>query len=333
MKSKVKPAKGSARTKRFDVGGTVGALAGLGTLAYLMSRKKKGADESSDVAARRASGAYRGGAGTDTTTDTKTDTTSDTTTDNKPFVKPPSGVIFEEDRQREDARQRALKQSKGKGELVPEGADRKELYSDVNARRTDIAPVVKKKKDASAYTGQGMAGSDKGGKKKAGADNAPAYTGQGMAGSDTGAKKEPPVLKAGESEAEAKARKAADRQKFLQSQAGINRRGIATPGKDKNRQERSKGRSANPIQETIDNAGKSMARTPQQKMSERAREVQRRREEEMKSRYKKGGAVKKYANGGSVMASKMGSVKTAKPSMRSASSRADGIAQRGKTRA
>jgi len=43
MKSKAKPTKGSARTKRFDVGGTVGALAGLGTLAYLMSRKKKGA--------------------------------------------------------------------------------------------------------------------------------------------------------------------------------------------------------------------------------------------------------------------------------------------------
>ena len=42
MKHKAKPAKGSARTKRFDVGGTVGALAGLGTLAYLMSRKKKG---------------------------------------------------------------------------------------------------------------------------------------------------------------------------------------------------------------------------------------------------------------------------------------------------
>jgi hypothetical protein len=33
-------------------------------------------------------------------------------------------------------------------------------------------------------------------------------------------------------------------------------------------------------------------------MSERAREVQRRREEEMKSRYKNGGTVKKYADGG-----------------------------------
>lgn len=49
--------------------------------------------------------------------------------------------------------------------------------------------------------------------------------------------------------------------------------------------------------------------------------------------FKRGGAVKKYASGGSVKASKMGSVKTAKPSMRSASSRADGIAIRGKTRA
>jgi hypothetical protein len=48
---------------------------------------------------------------------------------------------------------------------------------------------------------------------------------------------------------------------------------------------------------------------------------------------KKGGMVKKYASGGSVKASKMGSVKTAKPTMRSASARADGIAIRGKTRA
>jgi hypothetical protein len=48
---------------------------------------------------------------------------------------------------------------------------------------------------------------------------------------------------------------------------------------------------------------------------------------------KKGGAVKKYAAGGAIKASKMGAVKTAKPTMRSASSRADGIAIRGKTRA
>ena len=50
---------------------------------------------------------------------------------------------------------------------------------------------------------------------------------------------------------------------------------------------------------------------------------------------KKGGAVKAkaFAKGGAVKATSMGSVKTAKPTMRSASSRGDGIAIRGKTRA
>jgi len=71
-------------------------------------------------------------------------------------------------------------------------------------------------------------------------------------------------------------------------------------------------------------------------MRERALEVERRRKEEKATKQgygiKNGGAVKKYAAGGSVKASGMGSVKTAKPSMGSASKRADGIAQRGKTR-
>lgn len=51
--------------------------------------------------------------------------------------------------------------------------------------------------------------------------------------------------------------------------------------------------------------------------------------------FKKGGAVKAkaFAKGGAVKATSMGSVKTAKPTMRSASSRGDGIAIRGKTRA
>jgi hypothetical protein len=40
-----------------------------------------------------------------------------------------------------------------------------------------------------------------------------------------------------------------------------------------------------------------------------------------------------FKKGGSIKASKMGAVKVAKPTMRSASSRADGIAIRGKTRA
>jgi hypothetical protein len=43
-------------------------------------------------------------------------------------------------------------------------------------------------------------------------------------------------------------------------------------------------------------------------------------------------ATQMMKKGGKVGASKMGAVKTAKPSMGSASKRADGIAQRGKTR-
>jgi hypothetical protein len=51
--------------------------------------------------------------------------------------------------------------------------------------------------------------------------------------------------------------------------------------------------------------------------------------------FKKGGAVKAkaFAKGGSVKTTSMGSEKTAKPKMTSASSRGDGIAIRGKTRA
>lgn len=119
------------------------------------------------------------------------------------------------------------------------------------------------------------------------------YTGEGMAGSD---------------------QKAVER-----SVMGVNKN-ITTPGTAKAGDKRGsthKGRSENPIEGTFENAGRSMARTPQQIMRERAQEVQRRREEAEKSRYKKGGTVKKYAAGGSVS---------------SASKRADGIAMRGKTR-
>jgi hypothetical protein len=171
--------------------------------------------------------------------------------------------------------------------------------------------------------------------KKVSTDNAFAFTGQGMAGSDTG-KKESPVLKAGESkvvgEGELKpypvnlpAVKEAERRKFLQNKAGLSGKGIPTPGNAKAGDKSGstqKGRSENPIQGTIDNHSKSMARTPEQKMSEGAREVQRRRDKEKAEKLgygiKKGGMVKKYASGGSVS---------------SASKRADGIAIRGKTRA
>jgi hypothetical protein len=70
------------------------------------------------------------------------------------------------------------------------------------------------------------------------------------------------------------------------------------------------------ISGTIDTAGKSVVRTPQQRIAENARKVEERRKKEREG-MKHGGKVKKYASGGSVS---------------SASKRADGIAQRGKTR-
>jgi len=66
-----------------------------------------------------------------------------------------------------------------------------------------------------------------------------------------------------------------------------------------------------------------------------ARDAQKNDEEEKKRQAATGGAAPAGApmkKGGKVGASKMGSVKTSKPAMSSASRRADGIATKGKTR-
>lgn len=300
MKSKAKPTKGSARTKRFDVGGTVGALAGLGTLAYLLSRKKKGEAES-------------GGMSKDPNAPSvmdrlknKADTTSDTT-------------------DRDEARRRALDQSKDpRANYMPEGSDRKELYSDINAKRTNIAPVVKKVKPVVTDGGK-----KDGGKKAVAGTNQGSTTSTGVeAGIAAGNKKDNSgglgtVTKLDDNSPQAKAIRAQrderTRQKFLQSRAGLSGTGITTAG-DPNKKEATS-KVAKAVQGTLDNAGKSTVRSDTDKMRERALEVERRRQEEKarKAGYgiKKGGAVKKMANGGSVS---------------SASKRADGIAQRGKTR-
>ncbi len=313
MKSKAKPAKGSARTKRFDVGGTVGALAGLGTLAYLMSRKKKGAEGTAGEYKPQGKFPQEDGGGT------SGPGMADTTSDNKPFVKPPPGVIFEKDR----ARDRALRQSKDpRSNLVPEGLsqqDKDTLYeSDKALVRTDNAPVVRKKPK--------KADDKKADDKKVSTDNAPAPT-----GSDSTRSSADDVIGAGIRNARIgeknkpypvnlPAVKEAERRKFLQNKAGLSGKGIPTPG-DKNKTEATS-KVAKAVQGTIDNRSKSMARTPEQKMSEGAREVQRRRDKEKAEKLgygiKKGGMVKKYASGGSVS---------------SASKRADGCAIRGKTRA
>jgi hypothetical protein len=122
---KAKPSKGSARTKRFLDGGAVGALAGLGTLAYLMSRKKKGeAGESSQKFPL---------------TERETETE-------------PSAEV-----------KRAMVTSQGRPDLIPEGADEAAMRSDVGLKRATSTPTPKPKakpaaKPAEKTVSVGMSG-------------------------------------------------------------------------------------------------------------------------------------------------------------------------------
>jgi len=295
MKSKTKPVKGSARTQRFDVGGTVGALAGLGTLAYLLSRKKKGAEGAPDIAKTMTARSAMGEG------------------DAEPYK-----AVGNEGK--EDVFKGGMSYKKPEASTAVDTSD-KAAKDAANAAK-DAKKVKPVKKAAANNAANAVA-------VAVAADKAPAYTGTGMEGSDKGA---PPVptLKGGESKAVGEGKlkpypanlpavKEAQRKKFLESQAGMKRTGITTPGDPSKKEATSK--VAKAVKGTIDNAGKSMARTPEQKMAAGAREVERRRQEEKAAKQgygiKKGGMVKKYASGGSVS---------------SASKRADGIAQRGKTR-
>jgi hypothetical protein len=198
---------------------------------------------------------------------------------------------------------------------VPEGADKDVLYeSDKALVRTDDKKTIPGGGGGGANKPKPRLNTTQGSTSTTGVD---AGIAAGKAAADKAADRAADKA-AADKKAAAKAavnKAAVDRQKFLQSRAGLSGTGITTPGDPNKKEATSKAGVV---------LGGSTVRSDKEKMGERAREVQRRREEEMKSRYKKGGADK---------ASKMGSVKTAKPSMRSASSRADGIAQRGKTRA
>jgi len=310
MKSKAKPVKGSARTKRFDVGGTVGALAGLGTLAYLMSRKKKGA-AGAEGPEFKPQGKFP-------------EEKSEEKADSK-VVKPPSGVIFEQDR----ARERALQQSKDpKSNLVPEGADRDTLYeSDKALVRTDrkAPPAVnqgRKKKPAASTTTTTSA--------------AKAKTGQGSstitgvdAGIAAGNKKRQAGTSGDNNSRPSKPYPAAEAEaNKVRNTPGV----IVMKPSDKEISDiKEKQRRAKEVE---DRNRKGQGLTPYASTgANKVRESERFHAQAASGRgIKNGGAVKKYASGGSVKASGMGSVKTAKPSMGSASKRADGIAQRGKTR-
>jgi hypothetical protein len=127
MKHKAKPAKGSARTKRFDVGGTVGALAGLGTLAYLMSRKKKGETGKVDEAAKRRAMAASAGR------PEMGDATNDNIVDTTPKVD-------------EAAKRRAMAASAGRPEMGDATNDNIVVNESAPPKRNTTTPVVKKDK-------------------------------------------------------------------------------------------------------------------------------------------------------------------------------------------
>ena len=237
-KTKAKPVKGSARAKKFDAGG-LAALAGLGALAYMM-RKKKGESEGS--APKDKSGYSSGPVDVRSMIEGKGDDAESMSAEAK----------------------RAMAASKGRPDLVPEGADEAAMRSDVGAKRAMPKPKPKSptsqtfpltKPTKSATEGFGK------------------------------------VTQLGEDSDQAKAMRESRKQRLGTTYAKqYSAYQNAPAGADKEA-----------LRKSMEQAKRDYEGAP----------------------LKKGGAVK---------ASKMGAVKQAKPSMGSASKRADGIAQRGKTR-
>lgn len=242
---KAKPTKGSARVRKFADGGDIAALAGLGTLAYLLSRKKNKEKE--------------GGLKLPSDTTRKVD-------DAAPAVIK-AGMS--------DAERRATDASMGRPELVPEGADRSVMESDRMAR---AAPATTSKRVIAASKPVAKAAAKPAEPKPTPVTSKP--------------NEERPSKPYPEKEAAAKKAAAAATKSSVPKNTFLTK-------------------------ERLDKSKEAM---------KRYREAQERKQRGVSDiQYdtmgnpimKKGGAVKKYAAGGSVG---------------SASKRADGIAQRGKTR-
>jgi hypothetical protein len=229
---KTKPVKGSARAKKFDAGG-LAALAGLGALAYMM-RKKKGESEGS--APKDKSGYSSGPVDVGRMIEGRGD-------------EEPSAEV-----------KRAMAASKGRPDLIPEGAtdaDKATMYGDTVAKR--VMPAAKK----------------------------PAAKPVAKSATEGFGK----VTQLGENSDQAKGMRESRKQRLGATYAKqYSAYQNAPAGADKEA-----------LKKSMEQAKRDYEGAP----------------------LKKGGAVK---------ASKMGTVKQAKPSMGSASKRADGIAQRGKTR-
>ncbi len=238
------------------------------------------------------------------------------------------GRKADESKEPSAAEKRAMAASKGRPELIPEGADEAVMRSD-NYATPKPKPAAKKAKPAAQPTTEV--------KKESTTTPATYYTSPA---------KKPTVSKSG----------------VKGTQSVGETLGMVKPGEAKGTQtlgERIKG--------TIDSADKSVMRTPQQRMADAAREVEARRKREAEG-MKHGGKVKRYAEGGTATSKpepkkntmpewaknerenrrrdelnkreSEGAAKEVKRNMStfgfksggSASSRADGCAIRGKTR-
>ena len=259
---KTKPVKGSARAKKFDAGG-LAALAGLGALAYMM-RKKKGESEGS--APKDKSGYSSGPVDVGRMIEGRGD-------------EEPSAEV-----------KRAMAASKGRSDLIPEGADEAAMRSDVGAKRAMPAP------------------------RRAAATPAKKADTTSESSNTTPSTYYTPKAKSAEPTAKSKPYP----------------KGV-------------KGTTTDPYQRPSLNLGVNERAQAGKSFRERLAAEGKERmaaEEKAKAARRKGVADTEYdamgnpimKRGGAVKASKMGTVKQAKPSMGSASKRADGIAQRGKTR-
>jgi hypothetical protein len=226
---------------------------------------------------------------------------------------------------RDEARERALRQSKDpKSNLVPEGADRDALYeSDKALVRTDrkAPPAVNqggKKKPAPApqqnqnknrqgsSTTTGVdAGVEAGRQKRSGESTSKSM----MFAPPPAAEAKKAVVKTADKPVDTSVPKGFDTKSTNKTVYGTDTTSVFQ-------------RKA--AQERADKEAKAKKEAEAEK-----KRRNRPSSEEMMTQSLGGG----FKRGGAIKTSKMGSVKTAKPTMRSASARADGIAIRGKTRA
>lgn len=224
---------------------------------------------------------------------------------------------------------RAMAASQGRPELIPEGttdADKATMYSD-NYPVAKSAPVAKKV--APKKVEPKKVEPKKVGPKK---DNvAPAFKGEGMAGTDTrgGSAPKSVVFKKDDTDKKVTPVKTATINKVLKAPASDLSVPKALDLKGTNKTVYGTDTTSvfqkKAAQERADKEAKAKKEAEAEKRRRNRPSSEEMMTQSLGGGFKRGGTVKKYASGGSV--------KTAKPTMRSASSRADGIAIRGKTRA